>query len=118
MGAAAFAAREGLRFGFGDVVSGGSGGGGGFMVDGVLIVVELMVGGGVGVVVGTSVGAGFALAGDADGADGGTISRGGAGALIWRAVLKIGSSGARLYACNRRSISACLERELKYCWRL
>jgi hypothetical protein len=109
-----------LRFGFGDVVSGGSGGGGGFMVDGVVIVVGrvVLVGGGVGVVVGASAGVGLTLVGDVDGVDGGTIWRGGVGALIWPAVLKIGSSGARLYACNRRSISASLERELKYCWRL
>src|SRR5947209_8173321 len=98
--------------------SDGSGRGGGLMVDGVVIVVgrAVMVGGGVGVV-GASVGARFALGG-ADGADAGVVWGGGAEALIWSAVLKIGSSGARLYACNRRSISACLERELKYCWRL
>jgi hypothetical protein len=75
LGAAAFAAREGLRFGFGDVVSSGSGGGGGFMVDGVVAVAgrAVMVGGGVRVVVGASAGAGFALVGGADGTDGGTI---------------------------------------------
>lgn len=84
MGAAAFAAREGLRFGFGDVFSDGSGRGGGFMVDGVVIVVgrAVMVGGGVWVMVAASVGAGFALVGDADGADGGAVWRGGAWALI------------------------------------
>jgi hypothetical protein len=67
LGAAAFAAREGLRFGFGDVFSDGSGRGGGFMVDGVAVVVgrAVTVGGGVGVIVGVSVGAGFALAGGA-----------------------------------------------------
>jgi hypothetical protein len=90
------------------------------MVDGVVIVVgrAVTVGGGVGVMVGASVGAGFALVGGTDGTDGGAVWGEGAGPLIWPAVWKIGSSGARLYTCNRRSISVCLERELKYCWRL
>jgi hypothetical protein len=37
LGAAALAAREGLRFGLGDVASGGGGGGGGLMVSVVVI---------------------------------------------------------------------------------